>query len=331
MYDTYLYIVVLALGIYFLVKSGTYIVRSLGVMARYLGVSDFVIAFLLMAFATSIPELAVGINAAFSNSPEIVLGNILGTNIVNLSLIMGLVAVIALKVSVDDHDHFLKRRFFNFTLIMSPLFLMLDGSLGRLDGLILLVLFSWNTARLFNVKETLQKRNGVSDLNTPEAEKDKKSVSLREFFKNFFMFSVSNFVILAAAYAVVWAAENISIDMGIPAALIGIFVIGIGTSLPELVFGISSASSGKGDMSLGNLLGSAVINATLILGITVLIKPITIEGGIFWISGIFLAATMLAGFYFLRTKDFLNRKEGIALVFLYILFIFVELGHNLWF
>lgn len=328
MSDMYLSIIFLVVGTIILVRSGIYIVRSLSQIARFLGINEFTVAFILMAFVTSLPEFAVGINSAFLGNPILSLGNIIGTNIVNLTLILGLIAVIVGNIRLDHGDSFMSYKFFNFLLVISPIVLLWDGILSRADGLLLILLFLWNLDRLFNLRQRFRKRlsdgNFFRRRNSLVNTLNEFGATIRDFFNNILIFTASIIALLVASYLIVVGAEGLTNIFGLPEILVGIFVIGLGTSLPELSFGVRSAQLGKGGMSLGNLFGSSVINSTLILGVTALIAPISIESGMFWIGGFFMAFSMLLVYYFLHTKGFLSRREGLWLIFIYIIFILIE-------
>ncbi|MEX2144861.1 MAG: sodium:calcium antiporter [Candidatus Spechtbacterales bacterium] len=316
----------LALGIILLVRSGIYVVHSLNAMARFMGVAQYTISFVLMAFATSLPELSVGINAAISGDSNLSLGNVLGTNIVNITFILGVVVLIAGKVILTDYADFVNTRVFNFLLIISPIVFLIDGTLSRFDGVVLLFFFLWNLSRILKLREKFLDRDITSIFKREPALKlgeTKKSV--RNFSKNLFIFSVGVTVLVGSSYLAVYSASNLSLAIGIPKLLIGILIIGLGTSLPELAFGIRSAMEGRGDMAFGNLLGAAVTNSTLVLGVTAVIRPVHVfESNIFWISAFFMAISMLLVYYFLRVKNFLVQREGLVLIFTYAVFILIQ-------
>lgn len=329
----------LVISIYVLIRSGVHVVRSLTIIARFFKTSEFTLSFIVMAIATSLPELAVGVNSALTKSPNISLGNILGTNIVNITLILGLIGIVAGKVHNEDDGQFESTKLSSFILVMSPVLLMIDGALTRLDGVILLLLFLWNMERLFGIREHLKNielvqkilfRKKKKDTHMPSVTEEAEIVeevlvSLRELIRNMGIFILSTSLLVGASYVVVFSAKNLSFIFGVPEILIGLFVVGVGTSLPELVFGLQAVNSGNGDMSLGNLFGSSVINATLVLGATSVIEPIFMQDPfIFWLSAAFMAISMLIAYYFFKTKQFLARKESIALVFVYVVFLVIQ-------
>lgn len=322
----FLNVVLLTVSIIVLVRSSIYVTRSLGIMARFLGISKYTISLTLMALATTLPELSVGINAAVSGNPELSLGNILGSNIVNIALILGLIALVAGKIYLNDFKDFVNTRIFNFMLIFSPVVLLLDGTLSRFDGVVLILFFLWSFSRTLGLRKKYA-NGGIKSLfggNIPR-ELERKSESIKVFHKNLFIFVTSVTVLVGSSYFIVYGALNLSVTLGLPEILIGVLVIAIGTSLPELTFGIRSAIAGKGDMSLGDLLGASVINSTLILGVTSIISPIRIfEPNIYWTSVFFMFISIFLVYYFLRTKHFLVRKEGIVLILIYIIFLLAQ-------
>ncbi len=321
-------VVYLVLGIGVLIQTGGYVVKSLSRIAEFLGASEFTISFLVMAFATSLPELAVGINAGITETAQISLGNIVGTNIVNITLVMGAIVLVAGKVRMTDYGQFISDRLFNFVLIMSPVIFIADGVLSMVDGVALLFLFTWQVTRLLNIRERLRER--TLTVRRVKERFGEAMEETKEFFKNILIFLVSVVFLLVSSYVIVFSAKNISLVLGLPELLIGLFVVGLGTSLPEIVFGIQSALSGRGGMSLGNIFGSSVMNATLVLGVTAVLDPIQLNGEVsFWISAFFMGATMLLAYLFLRTKDYLERKEGVWLIFAYVIFILVHLSYNI--
>jgi len=317
-------------GLLVLVYSGVYVVHSISALARFLGISEYTISFILLAIATTLPELSVGVSAAASGDPGLSLGNVLGTNIVNITLILGLVAVISGKVELADYEDFRKTRFSIFLLVISPAILLIDGALSRMDGIILLFLFLWNIYRTLHLGVKYGRRTPGPLEGGAAGVAGKLLENRRKFSRRFFIFTISVAALVASSYLVVYSASNLSLVLGLPEILIGILVVALGTSLPELSLGIRSAVEGKGSVPFGNLLGALVMNSTLVLGVTAVISPIGVaESSIFWISAVFMAASVLLVFYFLRTRHFLVRREGIALIFVYTAFLLIQGGINI--
>lgn len=316
------------IGIFILIQSGKRVVRSLGAIARYLGISEFVLSFVLVAFATSLPEMTVGINSALLGIPELSFGDILGTNVINFTLILGVVAMVGENIALKDYEHFRQNRFFELGLLLSPLVLMLDGSLSRIDGVILLLLFAWNLIRLLDIDDMIL---GRKVLRPHLAEQARNMVSSRgEFLRDLGIFVISIVFLVSAAMLIVFSIKNISEVFGLSRVLIGVLVIGVGTSLPELTIGIRGARSKKGGISLGDIFGASAINSTLILGIVALISPIGLENKMaLWAGLAFTVLAFLTVLFLLRNrKSSINKKEGVVLVILYVLFAVTQLVIN---
>lgn len=310
-----------------MIQAGKVVVRSLGITARFLRLSEYVLSFILIALATSLPELAVGVNSAILGIPELSLGDIIGTNIVNFSLILGVVAIVGSNVELKDYDHFKKNRLFLMLAVLAPMILILDGTLSRIDGGVLILLFVWNIIRLLDLDDILLGRKVLR----PHLSKyvHDSVATWKEFLKHLFLLLSGAAVLITSALFIVRAAEDISIALGVSSALIGVLVIAVCTSLPELIVGLRSVRADKSSITLGDILGSATINSTLVLGIVTLISPITLQNqAIVWVGILFTIASLLMIFYFLKSKHSISRKEGYFLFGLYILFVLTQLGIN---
>lgn len=315
--------VVLFLSIALLIRGGLYAVRSTSAIAAVFGVSAFALSFILMSLATTLPDFAVAVNAALNKNTDIILGSIFGANIIDLTLILGLVAVISGRIKLQGYDIFSATRITNLLLISFPLLLILDGVLTRLDGILLIAAFVLGAAWLLMI----QRRNKI--FSTQVLPTRNKNHSVKFFIQYVFLFIFGAALLIFASYFIVISATNLSIILHLPEIIIGLFLLGIGTSLPELSFGIRSATLGSGSLSVANLFGAVVLNSTLILGVASIIHPVyTTAPSVFWLSAAFLLISVLLAYSFLYTKNFLVRREGVILVFIYIIFIIVQLMRN---
>ncbi len=294
-----------------LAKSGAWVVSSLSKLAIYFKMSEFIIASIIMAFATSLPELFVAVSAALSKAPSLVLGNVIGSNIANLTLIIGLPIILAKGIDVKSK---IEREQCWYMLLISilVLFLMLDRTLSRMDGVILLVVFM-----LYLIKTLKQSKS---------FEKVANKVKGIELFNNLALFLISLLILILSAYFVVKYAVLISEILQLPQILIGLFLVALGTSLPELAFGVRAVLSGHKGMALGNIFGSVIFNATLVLGVSALIYPITSDFALFLISALFLIVLTFVFWMFIESDKKLSWKEGITLILFYVFFIIVELS-----
>jgi cation:H+ antiporter len=295
-----------------MVLSGTLIIRALTKIASYLKLSDFVVGFIIMAFATSSPELFVGITSVINDVPSLSLGDILGSNIVDITLVLGLVTILARGIKVQGKI-ILRDTYLAVFIAILPLLLMLDRNLSRVDGAILVLSFIFYITWLWRQRKRFKK---FSD-----------SISKRQFLNSIFLFIIGVALLLISANFIVSFSTSLAINFGLPLILIGIVVVAIGTDLPELVFEIKAVRSKREGMALGDALGSVVTQGTFVLGIVGILSPFTIENyKLFIVSAIFLIAALILFTCLVRTKKALSWKEGIVLIMFYILFLIVELS-----
>ncbi|MBU1178573.1 sodium:calcium antiporter [Patescibacteria group bacterium] len=295
-----------------LVVSATLTIKALIKIAAYLRLSDFVVGFIIMALATSIPELFVGVTSAMNKVPSLSLGDVIGSNIVDITLVIGLVAILARGIQIKGKI-VIRDTYFAVGVAILPILLMLDRYLSRTDGLVLLLAFFLYALRLWRQRKRFKK---ISN-----------HVARKEFFKSVFLFVVGVVLLVASAKIIVDLGSNLAIEFGVPLILIGVAFLAIGTSLPELVFEVKAVLAKREGMALGDLLGSVVTNSALVLGLVGLIYPITIaDFSLFIVAAAFLVVVLVLFTFLLRTKDRLSWKEGIILIMFYIIFIIVELS-----
>lgn len=307
----FIYIIVIIFASIILVKSTHWVIKSLIYLAQYLRISEFVIAFILAGLATSFPELFVGISAAINKTSILSLSNVLGSNIANLTLILGL-TIILIRGLGSGTKTIQRNILYTSILLIYPLFLTLDGQLSRTDGVALIILFILYTLILF-----YQSQNFTKKLD---------SVRRKDLFKNIIIFIVGMALLLISAEVIVRYSNHLAVELNIPLFLIGLFLVAIGTSLPELVFGIKAAKEHHKDMILGNILGSLAVNSTFILGITALISPIIIKNTYLFVSSaIFFVIAYFIFALFARSKEKISWQEGFILCFFYISFIIIQL------
>ncbi len=294
-----------------LIFSGGWLVKSLSRIAIFLRLSDFVVASIIMAFSTSIPELFVGINAAIAKIPILSLGNVIGSNIADLTIVIGIAALLGKGILIKE-TNVKEASMLLFILATTPLILMGFGNeLSRLDGFVLVTVFIAYTYYLLKKKTK------------PQEDKNNAIMGFFEFFNNILLFMVSLAILFGSSYFVVKYAELLSIDLGIPEILIGLFLIALGTSLPELIFETRAVLNKKGEMSLGDSMGSVICNSTLVLGVTALIYPITDGITIFITSSIYLLFIIIMFILFIRNKN-LSWKKALFLLLFYIGFLIME-------
>ncbi len=296
-----------------LVTSGSFLVRSLLIITRFLKLTEFVGAFIIMAFSTSLPELFVGISSALAKNSALAFGTVIGSNIADLTLVGGIAVILARKVKITRLA-IKKDVLYMIILAALPMILMLIGNeLSRIDAAILLLAFFLYTYRLIKVRQKYTKK--IHD-----------HVNKWWVLGAVIVFLASLALLYGSSHFVVKYGTELALGLALPPIFVGLFFLALGTSLPELVFEARAMLKNHPEMALGDLIGSVIMNSTLVLAVAAFIFPITVNFFLFLTSAIFmiLAAVLFAAF--VRSGQRFTYLEGISLLILFILFIIVELN-----
>ncbi len=299
-------IIFLIISIIVLAKASDWTIDGATTIARHLKLSDLVVGFLLLSFATSLPELSVAISSGLSDAGGISLGDILGSNIVNISLVIGLVAIFAGEILIKKEDIKQLSRVVLVSIVIIP-FILLNSYLGIVQGIILIVLFL--VFLFYTLKEEIS-----LEYKGEQPSRKKTIKGLRNFIIGIFL------IIVSASFAVensIIIIEHFSLSQ----SFIGATVIAIGTSLPELFVSIRAIRKKYFNLALGNALGSCIINLTLILGLLSILSPITLEKSVLTVIGTFAIISAVVMYYFLKTKNKLTKFEGMVLVLIYVIYL----------
>jgi cation:H+ antiporter len=296
-------------GLALLFYGGDFLVTGSTRRARFLKISPFVIGATVIAFGTSAPELAVAILAALDAAPELAMGNVIGSNIANIGLVLGITAmiapiVIASKSFNREYPPFLLAAF----LI---LFLAWDLKIHRLEGAIMVSLLALYIWRSFSHKEDL----------SSELEDEIGLITDKDPAFKFLLIIGGLVALVGGAKLLVSGGVSIARNIGISEWFIGITIVAIGTSLPEIVSSIMAARRGHGEMAIGNIFGSNIFNILMVLGITSLIHPLNISEPIHpdLIIGTGITSLLLALIVF--GKHSLGKISGATLLATYFLYI----------
>ena len=295
----------LILGLVFLIFGGDLLVRSAVSFAEKFGVSSFLIGVTVVSFGTSVPELMVSIQAAMDQAADIAIGNVLGSNIANIALVLG-VSVVIRPLSITTNTYKLS---WWVMLISSLLFILflLDNVITKMEGLLLIVgLFCFI---FFSIKR-----------NIPNEESIISKINIQTGILFFVLGAIGLYF---GSELFVESAISIASFFNVPKFVIGITVVALGTSLPELVTSIVALMKGQNNISLGNLIGSNIFNVFAVLGITSLIQELGTSSILLFLDfGVMLAVILVFGYQlFIRKK--ISRTAGFILLsgyFSYILF-----------
>ena len=319
-------IAMLALGIILLIKGADLFVDSGSVIGKTLKISEIILGITIVSMGTSLPELIVAVTGAQSGNNEIALGNIIGTNMFNLCVILAVLSVIKpvkfLKETVRKDMYMTVVTAFVLLVLMADT--IIGGSdvnmLSRADGLILLVLFGifiyytlYNYTDLWNERKEKKEENEIK-LKLKDIDKLVKNIGL--------MLLGLIMVFLGARWAVE-AVEDIAIALKISETFIAILVVAVGTSLPEIFTSIAAMKKGKVDMAIGNLIGSNIFNILLVLGLAATIHPIDLEVDSLLVDAfVFLIASSLCIIFTkIKGKYEFSRPEGISLLAIYVAYL----------
>lgn len=296
--------------------SGRWLIESLKRISEFLGWKEFVVAFFITAFSVSLPNFFVGIISALNKVPELSFGDIIGGNVAELAFLGGLAALISKKGLSANSRTVQGSSIFAIITALLPLLLGADGNISRIDGILLILAFVLYVAWLFNKKERFEK---VYD-------EIKGRITVEFVFKTTITLIISVFLLLLSAQGIVKSALFFADYLKIPLILVGILIISLCNSLPDLSFVIQTARKSDDWLLLGDLIGGTIITATLVLGIVSLISPIKITEITSVIIGrIFLIISALFFLFFIRTEKRITKKEGVILLVIYALFIIVEI------
>ena len=307
--------VLIAGGLALLALGGDFVVRGGVGLARALGVTPLVIGVVFLGFATSLPELFTSLQGVLQGSPGVALGNVVGSNIANLLLIAGVASAIA-TTKVRRLMIWRDGMFVLGSSMALVALLLTQESIGRLAGAgLLAVLITYLVVALATEKK--------SDFEEEEAPTDGAVAAVA-----FFVLGVA--ATIGGAYALVSGAVSLARDLGAPESLIGLTVVALGTSLPELAAAIAAGIRRQPELAVGNVLGSNVFNVCAIVGLTAMARPIETPNELVnfdvWAM---LAATLVMLFFAYNNRQ-LSRTEGAALLLCYVLYIGATVSLSDW-
>jgi cation:H+ antiporter len=300
-------------GLILLAVGAEGLVRGSSAIARRLGIAPLVIGLTIVAFGTGAPELLVSIGAALGGNSSIAIGNVVGSNISNIGLILGIAALVR---PLTAGAEVIKREIPIMIAATVLLWLLiLDGEIGRLDGLILTLSFVGYT--FFNYWQARRNKQEFVDAEFDEA----VPAPTRSIWFEIGMIIIGLAVLLGGAHLLLTGAVEIAELLGISQVVIGLTIVAIGTSLPELATSTVAAYKNEPDVALGNVIGSNVMNILAILGLTALILPISTADIRFFDMSVLLGSALL-GLLLIWSGFVLNRIEGAILLIAYLAYIY---------
>lgn len=296
----FLQLLLLVVGFAMLVKGADWFVDGTSGIARKLGIPQLVVGLTIVAMGTSAPEAAVSITAALKKNADIAVGNVVGSNILNILIILGLTAVIT-SVAIQKSTLMIEIPYMIFVTIVLIVMGMTGESISRVEGIILWVLFIIYLVYLFFLAQ-----NGKEE--DTEVEKSTWKLLISAI--------VGGVVVVLGSNVTVDSATEIAKILGMSERFIGLTIVALGTSLPELVTSVTAARKGNADIAIGNIVGSNIFNILFVLGTSALITPVPYEAS-FLVDGIIAVAAGVLLWISVFRKMELRRFWGIIMLLCY--------------
>ena len=264
-------IVAIVVGLVLLVWSADWFVDGAVGVAHFFGMSTFLIGMVIVGFGTSAPEMVVSVLSALNDTPQLALGNAYGSNIANIALILGVTALI---IPVVVQKQAMSRDIpILIAVTVLTVFLLIDGNVSRMDGIVLLLAFvaimAFNILSELRQKRKRKKSAAADDLDSEYGSAEKVSI-----VRSSLLLLMGLLLLIVSSRMLVWGAVNVAQALGVSDLLIGLTIVAVGTSLPELASSIAAARRGENDLAVGNVIGSNIFNTLVVVGLASVIAPI---------------------------------------------------------
>jgi cation:H+ antiporter len=305
-----LQILIFAVSIFLIIRGATLSTRFSGRIAKSFNLSNYVVGFLIVAVISITPEAFVAINSAISGVPSMGLGTIFGSNIADLTLVFAIVVLVAGR-SLKIESKILKSNLIYPFFFLIPIALGIDGAYNRGEGLCLII-----AGVIFYYLAFHQSQEGE--------EKKSKIKFDKKIKKDILYFVLSLLALLVGSHFIVESGVKIAEYLTISPAVIGLFFIGLGTVIPELLFSISAVKKDQDSLAIGDLLGTVLADATILVGLIAFIKPFEFPIKIIYIAGIFMFAAAFMLYYLMRSGKILSKREGYLLILFWLIFVLME-------
>lgn len=296
-------LVLLVIGFVFLVKGADWFVDGVSGIAESFGIPQLVIGLTIVAMGTSAPEAAVSITAAMQGTADITIGNILGSNILNVLIILGVTAVIT-SVAVQESTFKIEIPFVIAITVLLLVFGMTGAEVTRVEGIAFLVVFAGFLYYLY--------RMAMKDRASAEEEQEDPE----PLWKLLLLTVVGIALVVIGSDVVVDSASELALIFGMSQRFIGLTIVALGTSLPELVTSVMAATKGKADIAIGNIVGSNIFNILFVVGITAIIIPVPYASSFIADALVALLAVVVLWLCLIRGRK-LNRIHGIIMLVIY--------------
>ena len=308
-----LQVVLLLVGFVFLIKGSDFFVDGASSVASLLKIPTIIVGLTIVAFGTSAPEAAVSITSSWAGSNAMAVGNVIGSNLFNMLMVIGIAALLSnllMEKSVLEKD----LPFLVGITVLWAVFIVIGWNISQIEGIILLVIL---ITYIFYLIRSARKSKDADVVEKPKLSLPKSII--------FILVGIAGIVL--GGDLVVNSASDIAIALGMSEALVGLTIVAIGTSLPELVTSITALRKGENQLVIGNVIGSNIFNILFVLGASSAISAIPIDSSLL-IDVIFMVAVTVLCFIFGKTQDKYDKKEGIILIALFIVYMAFAILRN---
>ncbi len=298
-------------ALYMVIKGSTMATNYAGRLAESFRLSKYTVGFIIVAVISILPETFIAINAAIKGIPSFGLGMLFGSNIADLTLIFAILVFYAGR-SLKVESKILKNHIIYPFILLFPLILGLDGYFSRIEGVILIL-----AGAIFYYLALREGTDGTIPVVTTNGR-----------YKSIGMLLVSMAVLLIGAHFTVTSATSVANSLGVSPILVGMLIVGLGTTMPELFFSLRSIKKRDDSLAIGDLLGTVLADATIVVGILALVNPFAFPQKIVYITGVFMVLASFMLFRFMRSGRALTRREATMLFAFWVVFVVVEFLAN---
>lgn len=300
---------VLIISLFLLIKGATLSTRFAVKVAESFKLSKYVVGFIIVAVISILPETLISINSAIAGVPSLGLGTLFGSNVADLTLVFAIIIFVT-KKNIKVESKILKNNIIYPFILLIPIILGLDGYYSRIEGISLLIIGLIFYYFAFKNNDEPRIENVPKD--------DRKKYIL--------LLLASMAVLLVGSHFAVTSTANLASNIGISPIIIGIFILGLGSTIPELLFSIKSVKKNDDSLAIGDLLGTVLADATIVVGILALISPFFFPIKIVYVTGVFMVISSFLLFYFMKSGKTLTKNESLILFIFWLVFILTELA-----
>lgn len=300
-------LLILIVSLFFVIKGATWATRYSVCLAESCRLSKYIIGFFIVAVISILPETFIAINSALEGMPAFGLGTLFGSNVADLTLVFAVIIAFSGR-GIKIQSTILKNNAVYPFMFLVPLVLGLNGYYSRLEGLTLIIAGSifYFLAFKNKVKYSTVKNPATNRL------------------KFFLFLIISMAILLVASHFTVISAVNLAHDLGVNPILIGMLIVGLGTTMPELLFSLKAIKKHDDSLAIGDILGTVLADATIVVGILALISPFYFPQKIIYVTGSFMVLASFLLFYFMRSGRLLSKQESRLLFLFWLVFVITE-------